>query len=416
MKLKHTLAALCAGHFALSPVFAAELPVGTVISAANYEQVKNDTFAGKTIASMVPEVVEYRIKNWGLKVTLDNAKPLEPDPSYVAATKKYSGDVKFDPKTGEVTNYKAGMPFPDISMDDPYAGNKLLWNFYYAPMEGNRTWMTFGYLLVDGGKGVERTQDWFFTRYGLKGMLDRDNPVEGDSTVLTKSIIVATAPRDVRGLGLFTIRNDSAAMENSWAYIKSARRTRQVSGGAWMDPIGGTDQLNDDLYLWNARPSWYPKYKILAKRWILAISDAPSGWNPSKKGTPEEYPLVDQKTAPYWNSLHKWQPREVYVVEATAPAEHPYSKKVVYIDAHVPKIYMIDIYDKQGKLWKHHIANVGLVKGEDGYKAISASLGSTIVDFKLKHATVFVGQKLRVNPKGMKATDVSLEALESNSQ
>lgn len=415
MNMRHAIATLLLGNLAMLPAVAAELQPGTVISAANYEQVKNDTFAGKTIASMVPEVVEYRIKSWGLKITLDNAKPFEPDPAYVAATKKHAGEVKFDPKTGEATGYKAGMPFPNITMDDPYAGNKLLWNFYYGPMEGNRISLTFGYLLVDGDKGVERTQDWFFSRYGMKGMLDRDNPVEGDGKDLTKSIIVATAPRDVRGLGLFTTRHDSAEMETSWAYIKSARRTRQISGGAWMDPIGGTDQLNDDLYLWNARPSWYPKYKVLGKRWILAISDSPNAWNFSKKGTPEEYPLVDQKTAPYWNSLHKWQPREVYVVEATAPMEHPYLKKVVYIDVQVPKIYMIDIYDKQGKLWKHHIANIGIVKGEDGYKAISASLGSTIVDFKLKHATIFVGQKLRINPKGMKVTDVSLEQLEANS-
>ena len=123
---------------------------------------------------MVPEVVEYRIKNWGLKITLDNAKPFEPDPAYVAATKKHAGEVKFDPKTGEATGYKAGMPFPNITMDDPYAGNKLLWNFYYGPMEGNRISLTFGYLLVDGDKGVERTQDWFFSRYGMKGMLDRE--------------------------------------------------------------------------------------------------------------------------------------------------------------------------------------------------------------------------------------------------
>jgi hypothetical protein len=412
MNLTRALAVLIAGNLAGLDASAAELPAGTEISASNFDQVKGSTFEGKTIASMVPEVLEWRIKTGGLKLTLANSKPVELDPRDVAATRKYAGTAIYDPKTREVTGYQGGIPFA-INADDPHAAEKLVWNYYYNPLEGHKVAMNFDMLLIDGNKGLERKQDWLFHRYYLKG-IPGDRPVEGDGSVLTKSIIVAQAPRDVRGLGLFTIRHDNSKVESSWAYIKSARRVRQVSGGAWMDPIGGTDYLNDDLYGWNARPVWYQKFTLLSKRWILTIGDAdPKTWDAAKKGTLEEWPQVNLKDPPYWNSIGKWQPKEVYVVEAIAPTEHPYSKKILYMDVRVPKLYQVEMYDKQAKIWKHNILHVARITAEDGYHAYS-SIQGVIADFKLKHASSFVS-KQKINPPGMKSTDVSLEQLEANS-
>ena len=33
---------------------------------------------------------------------------------------------------GQLARYMAGLPFPDVSMNDPYAGDKLAWNCYYS--------------------------------------------------------------------------------------------------------------------------------------------------------------------------------------------------------------------------------------------------------------------------------------------
>ncbi|MDP3288198.1 MAG: hypothetical protein Q8M64_07805, partial [Methyloversatilis sp.] len=46
-----------------SPAFAKELAAGFVINKENYDSIKNDTFENKTIASMVPEKLEWMIKN-----------------------------------------------------------------------------------------------------------------------------------------------------------------------------------------------------------------------------------------------------------------------------------------------------------------------------------------------------------------
>src|SRR5260370_36399586 len=104
---------------ASAAALAAELPDGTVISKANLDQIKNDTFMGHTIASLLTEKVEWQIQNTGLKMPLGKAKEPVFDPRYAEATKKYSDQAKFDPKTREVTGWVAGLPVPDISESDP---------------------------------------------------------------------------------------------------------------------------------------------------------------------------------------------------------------------------------------------------------------------------------------------------------
>lgn len=394
------------------PAQASELAPGTVIEKANLDKIKSDTFEGKTIASMLTEKVEWQIREWGLKITLGRAKPVELDRRYLDATKRNAGAVKFDPKTREASGWVAGIPFPNVSESDPHAGDKLLWNHYYASPEGDTADNKATYLLVSADKGLESTQDWQFLRYYFKGRLGGDKPVVGDSNVLTKTLFVATYPQDIKGLGTLTVRYDDPRVEDSWAYIKSARRVRRLSGGAWMDPIGGLDQLNDDIYIWNARPTWYPKIKLVSKRWILAISDAKKGYNPAKKGTPEAWTSVDLKNWPHWNPVDTWQPREVYVIEGTTPPEHPYSKKVVYMDVNYPRLYYAEAYDRKGDFWKFINFHTAPAVSEDGIKYMSSTQGETI-DFKARHASIFAFRSNKLNGKDVKPEDFSIGTLEA---
>ncbi|MGN5478395.1 DUF1329 domain-containing protein [Cupriavidus basilensis] len=94
---------------------AAELPAGTVIDKGNIDKVKNDTFDGHTIASLLTDRLEWQIRNTGLKIPLGHAKPVQLDPKYIEATKKNAGKAQFDEKTREVTGWEAGIPFPEVS-------------------------------------------------------------------------------------------------------------------------------------------------------------------------------------------------------------------------------------------------------------------------------------------------------------
>lgn len=399
-------------------VQAAELQAGFVITKDNYDKIKTETFEGKTIASMVPEKLEMMIKKFGLTIKLANSKKIEMDPKYVNATREYAKNVKFDPATRTMSGWKAGMPFPpeSIKLDDPNAGDKIIWNLRAATYGATMDLRDISFVFIGGGTGVERVQRWQSRRYYMEGRLDGGPVSEGDGSIAQKTYLFATSPQDIRGLGTFSIRyNDatSAKPDDTWAYLKSVRRTRRLSGGAWMDPIGGTDQLYDDWDIWDAFPTKYRANKLVGKRWVLAVAHSPLvSVDNSKRDTPAEFPSVGLTEAPYYfPAKHiEWEPREVYVVEGTPPAEHPYSKKVVYMEVNFPRPYLGEMYDQKGEFWKYMIFQNRPDIGDDGYKAVMPVVGH-VIDVKRNHSTTW-SANMKANPKGVKEGDVSLSKLE----
>jgi len=399
---------------------AAELAPGTVISKANFESIKNDTFEGHTIASMVPDKLEWMINNYNLTIKIAHSKKIEMDPKYVEATKKWSKDVKFNPADRTVSGWKAGMLFPPetIKMDDPNAGDKVIWNLRAATYGATMDLRDIAWVFLDAKKGYERVQRFQSRRYYMEGRLDGGPVTVGDGTISQKTYFVATSPQDIRGLGTFSVRYnqaDSKKPDDAYAYLKSVRRVRRLSGGAWMDPIGGTDQLYDDWDIWDAAPTKYRSNKLIEKRWILAIAHSPEvsvDNSQTGKSIAAEYPTQGIADAPYFlpNKNVAWEPREVYVVEGTPPPEHPYSKKVVYMEVGFPRPYLGYALDQKGEFWKMFIFQNRPDVGDDGYKAVMPVVGH-IIDVKRGHATNW-SANMKSNPKGVKETDVSLNILE----
>lgn len=416
MRTVHKNFGLACMAFAIAAAFqsagAAELKPGDVINAANIDKVKNDTFEGKTVASLLTEKLEWQIKNYNLVIKLRHSEEVAVNQRDVDATKKYAAEVKFDAATNEVTGYKGGLPFPNVDMKDPKAGYKLLYNNYYMGTIGSSFDSPYSFALIDGEKGMERVQRWTTTRYNMKNQTNKANPVEGDGSMVSKTLLYALGPYDIKGIGTFSIRHDGPQLEDNWAYIKSVRRTRRLSGGSWMDTMVG-DQLSDEYDIWSARPSWYPEVKLVSKRWVLAIvhSQLPIV-DESKKDTLDEFPRVNLKSKPYWNPVAEWEPREVYVLEATPPQVHPYGKKVLYMETKFPRFYMGEYYDKAGQFWKFQQVLTTPQTGEDGYIGMAPLQGHTI-DFKRKHATIYFGHKVVINRKTLKSDSVTLGVLEA---
>ena len=308
--------------------------------------------------------------------------------------KKYASDVQFDLKTREVKGYVAGLAFPNISESDPNAGDKVLWNYYLgiASEVGRDTHYNVAFFTFNR-KGVEQEQQWFFNRIYSHGRLGEETKIAGDPEMLFKTIFVATNPQDVKGVGTFTIRyNVPGKIEDNWAYIKSARRTRRLTGNAWMDTVGGFDFLEDDVYNWNSRPSVYRSNKLLRKQWMLAVTNVKLQQDKSKAGTVQEFPQIQSQFSPAWNMGGNitYTPREVWVVEATPPSEHPYGKKIVYVDAKTPAAYLSEDYDKKGALWRVGMYDFAAFVGKTtGFKYYRPQVG-TYVDFKSVHATMFM--------------------------
>ncbi len=398
---------------------AAEVEEGTVINAANLSSLMDKEFEGKTIGSMLTENIQWMIREQGLTMTLRHSEEVPVDPRWIEATKKYSGDVSYDPATRLVSGYKAGLCFPDISLDDPHAADKIMWNAYYIggwPRGDLANYPLFAFLFINGDKGLERVQHWALIRSFLKGRLDGE-PVIGDGSIDFKQLLFAHYPYDIRGIGTFAIRYGNGKYDDSWAYLRTVRRTRRLSGGTWHDPIGGTDQLNDEVEINSAFPTWYTGFKLLEKRWILAVAHSRwPVWDQDKKKPVEAFPLVDLENKPYWNPLDDWEPREVYVIDAATPDTHPYSRKVMYLDTKTWVYYLGEFYDKKGEFWKVGIFNMRPIKTEDGGWGVISNQGHTI-DFKRRHATIFAhGKQSQFNTPGVGPEDVSLEVLEAAGQ
>lgn len=392
---------------------AAELTPGTVITAANIDQHLTDTFEGTSMNDLLTERVQQLIRTEGLTIRLKASEPISLGRDFLAATEANRGSATFNPDTRMVEGWVAGIPFPDIDPNDPHAAEKLMWNHNYAqPTKNIQDYPKFAFLFVDESRGLERVQNWTFLRYYMKGRLGVDNPVEGDGEIFHKTLLYATYPNDIRGLGVYTQRYDSPKLDDSWAYLKSVRRTRRLSGGAWMDPIGGTDQLNDDIEIFNAHPTWYPEYRLLGKRRILVIANVDTqSWDESASGN-AQYPIVNLDNAPHWNPTAGWEPRDVWVIEAITPPEHPYSKKVLYMDAEFPRFYLSEAYDRKGDFWKFFNFALGTMPTEDGDLAIYSAAGFSI-DYQRRHATVFLSHpSWKKNTPGITADDVSLNVLE----
>jgi uncharacterized protein DUF1329 len=395
--------------------WADELKEGTVIKAENIDKMRAQKFEGKTIASMLPEKIEWMIRNHGLTITLRNSKPHPVDPRWIEATKKYSGEVKFDPETRNVTGYKAGLAFPNITDDDPHKAAKLIWNQYLTGgwPHSDLEWLPeFIYLMIDGKKGIEREMIWTFYRVWGSSRLTGDDPVIDDE-IYYKQIMMGLEPYDIRGIGSFRIRYNSGKDDDAWAYLRNVRRTRRLSGGGWFDPIGGTDQLADEMAMFSAYPTWYPEYKYIGKRHILAIAHTRGTNYVPDSGNP--YPNFDLKTPPYWNFDNTWEPREVYVVEATMPPEHPYSRRVYYFDAKSWVPYLMEAYNKKGEFVKEFIIEYQVVPGMDTPHSYDIrTYGGTFIDFQRMHSTNFVtGPAHRRNPPGMGFDDVTLGRMEA---
>lgn len=386
--LRHTLAAgvvtVAAGLSSFA--IAAELPVGTVISKANIDQVKNDTFEGHGIASLLTEKMEWRIRNSGWKLPLAKSKEIALDPRWVKASQANSGKATFNKQECRVDGWGAGEPFPNIDVKDPQAAEKLIWNWHLGQLLGDVSQVPlFTQLLIDGKNGIHASPVAEFTRYRMKGRLTGDSTVEGDGSERGRQLLYFKSPSDMKGVGTFTAMYDSEKVNDVWAYIPAVRRVRRLSGGAWMDPVGSSDQLQDDLDIFNARPCWYPEYKLLGKRWILAVANSKTGlWKPDGKTFVEKYPVLEE-TPPYWNmNNNNFEPREVYVIEATTPSAHPYSKKVMYMDVKFPRFYYAEAYDRKGEFWKF----MEIQSYPNPADGDLRSAGVAVIDFQRNHATL----------------------------
>jgi hypothetical protein len=403
---------------AAAVVFAAgagaqDVPAGTVLDAASLATLEGQTFEGHRIADLLPPALALLVREHGLSLTLRPSEPVPLDPRWDELTQRHHGQVQYDPASREISGYVAGVPFPDVQRDAmaladrQEAGTKLLWNFFYGnPQFGNSYEFNEGdILLIDGRKGLERVQRTMDKKFRMVGRLTEPHAL-GDGSVYKKQVTMILEPYDVRGLGIYFVRYTDGRPDDSYAYIKSVRRIRRISGRTWMDPVGNSDITNDDNDMLDVYPTWYDRYHLLEERPILAVAHGPDTSEHELKD------WLDVDTPPYWNPIAQWEPRQVYVIEATPPSFHLYSRKILYMEKDFPLFYLSDSFDRKGERWKVGIKTYHPLTPEESPQPGIGPSGGVFIDLQKYHATFIDGRGFRMNDQAATEADYSLTAIQ----
>ena len=349
---------------------------GTSISQANLKDYKK----------WVPLGIQTLVEKYKLKIKVKDYESNHPSLGYIEATNKYAGQPTIiegvkDPRKPALQGYTAGLPFPD-----PKTGQEIAYNYHYCYL-GDDGGFHYGVYWISAEAGVERWEEWrwsYITRVQYRTDIEPIPaiPELAAEGVAYRSMTWAVAPQDKRGFAALYSRFADPKDQQGWIYLPPTRRTLRMSFGTRGDAWNSTDLLYEDVRGFMGYPEWM-NWKLVEKATILAPmnSEMPNGKAALKK-------IFDFKSWPHWNLNAKWEPRPVYVVEATPRLpDYPYSKMVFYFDAETFLIPVKVAYDKKGELWKVIINAFNMSPDMD---SMPQGIGTALaVDLQAEHATAF---------------------------
>jgi Protein of unknown function (DUF1329) len=281
-----------------------------------------------------------------------------PPEAFQRATREHRGTARIGPDQS-LEGYVAGEPFPMAEIQctgDPDAGAKIAWDFDYRwqgagpAVHGRYTYWDRGEelpLYYEAQSRIVMLSHRPEAQYASKdGDLFRG---EQRKWALTVGV---DAPFDAKGIALITYRYKAAdnalahtRNDDTWVYVPTLRRVRRISSYQRTDAVSGTDFTFDDLGGFNGIVPQYA-WSCLGEQDVLATVNSQV----------KAYPYTrDHNFGPYGLSLadDRWELRHTLKIRFQPKnADHPYSKKIMYVDRNTGEILYSFAYDRQGNLWK----------------------------------------------------------------
>jgi hypothetical protein len=254
-------------------------------------------------------------------------------------------------ENGELLNYTAGRPFPNFDPNDPQAGQKAAWNFYWR-------WLGDDYKnagALRGGRiiryfldrdGSERRGDVIniFIRTRNRVTVDPKPTIPGYEHIDWMQIIADEYPRDSAGTTVLEMRYASPQTEDDfYVYVPSLRRVRRAPPIQRCGTIAPSEFNYDDVNSFNGKITDFT-YRLLGEKKMLG--------NFSQSSLP-----FRRKAGDYLPLDEAWELYDTYVLEITPKnPEYCYPKKILYLDKiHFETIWTM-IWDRQGRYWKEQFA------------------------------------------------------------
>jgi hypothetical protein len=262
------------------------------------------------------------------------------------ATKKYSGRVRLGPE-GELVNHVAGVPFPDFSPNDPQAGLKLAWNFYwrwrgddYKAGGGTEVGKVVRHAIE--GDGSERRADFvsYFLFPRTRVTLDPKPVVPGYEHIDSIQLRIDQYPRDSAGTALLEIRYaDPKRADDLYLYIPTLRRIRRSTTTQRCQTLAPSEFNLDDINFFSGKITDF-NYKFLGEKKALT--------NYAQKNVPYQRRIGD-----YLPMDENWEVQGVYVLEIT-PKDPSYcsAKRVLWINKVTWEPAWGMTWDRKGEYWK----------------------------------------------------------------
>ena len=253
----------------------AQLKPGTTLDQSTVGQVEE---------GMLPPEVKKHFENGDYRnpvVDFPNTR-FKWDNGFDEASKRNAETIVLDEQkqpvdktTGKRPEYLTGLPFPNISQEDPEGGTKVLWNLAYAYYTGGNS-HNFTLLNWVSRSGVERSsvQDVYFLYYDAQPRYH--TPKTNPDNLLFQFVAVTASPADLQGTAALGWRfKDPSKRDNSWAYVPALRRVRAVSPANRSDGFLGSDQSQDDGFFFDGKPEDFD-WKIIGHREGYRFVDADS--------------------------------------------------------------------------------------------------------------------------------------------
>jgi hypothetical protein len=362
-------------NFSLARANEGDLKPGDTVGPHNWQKVQG----------MVGENFLNRIKQ-GYTFKIKEPKNFNPPKEYLEATEKYSGRVRLG-SNGELLNYVAGLPFTKLNTNDPEAGLKLAWNFY---------WRWLGDDYKNGGSTKEGRV--------IRDVIEADGS-ERRGTVVAHSLLTRSRlaiepkpvipgydhidwmqlradeyPRDTSGTTTLEIRYADAARDDDfYIFVPSIRRVRRAPPLQRCATIAPSEFNFDDINTFNGKVTNF-NYRLLGEKTVLGNFLQES--LPFRRRQGDYLPLDEG-----------WQVHDVYVLEITPKdSSYCYPRKVLYIEKISFQSIWSAVWDAKGHYWKETFTFYTPVGLPGGQTVISVGT-VVIVNVQNRRSTVLTAPR-----------------------
>ena len=338
----------------------ADLKPGDTIGPHNWWKVQG--MVGENLLNRIKQGYTFRIKQ---------GQSMGVPKEYNAATARHAGRAKLG-RNGELLNYTAGLPFPDVDFSDPQIGLKMAWNFYWRWIGDDHS--TGGG--TDKGKivryaiekdGSERRADVLHHTIKTRGRVTLDSKprLDGYEHIDWMRLRADEYPRDTAGTTTLEIRYaDPKRQDDLYIYVPSIRRVRRAPPIQRCATIAPSEFTFDDINSFGAKVTDF-NYHFLGRSQMLT--------NFSQEQVP-----FSRKSGDYLPLKESWEIVDAYGLEITPKdADYCYPRKVIYFDTETFETFWTMIWDAKGNYWKEQFALRRPVRLADGQSVLS--VGTVVI-------------------------------------